>query len=289
MNVLTTYKEFDSNNFDLNVDHYGAEVCDSNYCFGPTIRDNYVLHFIVNGKGQFTINGQTTTLKEGDFFILPKNQVTFYQADETEPWSYLWVGFGGSRAESILHQTSLLDHYYCHSSLSSKILDQMMTLLQFSNQEMNAVNELRLVGELYKLLAFLMEEFPTTNDTTTLTKNYIKQTLKMIHTQYDSPLKVNDIAQKLNLNRSYLYKIFKEQVGCSIKEYLLQVKMEKSADLILNPNLSISEVSNSVGFQDPLVFSKTFKKHFQLSPSYYRKRHMKSTSKSAVIHPTPNS
>ena len=62
MNVLNTYNEFDMNNFDLNVDHYGAEICDKNYSFGPTVRDNYVLHFIVDGKGTFKIDGTTTKL-----------------------------------------------------------------------------------------------------------------------------------------------------------------------------------------------------------------------------------
>lgn len=47
--------------------------------FGPTLRDNFVLHFIVDGKGKFTIDGQTTELGVGDMFILPKGKVTFYQ------------------------------------------------------------------------------------------------------------------------------------------------------------------------------------------------------------------
>lgn len=79
MNVLNTYNEFGTNNFDLNVDHYGAEICDKNYSFGPTVRDNYVLHFIVDGEGTFKIDGTTTELKTGDMFILPKGKVTFYQ------------------------------------------------------------------------------------------------------------------------------------------------------------------------------------------------------------------
>lgn len=77
MNILNTYNEFNTNNFDLNVDHYGAEICAKNYSFGPTVRDNYVLHFIVDGKGKFTIDGITTQLKTGDMFILPKGKVAF--------------------------------------------------------------------------------------------------------------------------------------------------------------------------------------------------------------------
>lgn len=273
MNVLNTYNEFDTNNFDLNVDHYGAEICDKNYSFGPTIRDNFVLHFIVDGKGKFTIDGQTTELGVGDMFILPKGKVTFYQADKEHPWTYLWVGFSGSKAESILSKTQLLEQYFCHSTLKSKVLDQIVKLTQFRDQKLDDVTELQLIAELYKLLAFLIEEFPSKamSDSSILIQNYIKQAKKIIHTQYGNPLKISEIAKKLNLNRSYLYKIFKEETDYSLKDYLIQIRMEKSVDLLTSTTFHISEIANAVGFPDALAFSKAFKKHFGQSPSHYRR------------------
>ncbi|WP_288588858.1 AraC family transcriptional regulator [uncultured Streptococcus sp.] len=273
MNILNTYNEFNTNNFDLNVDHYGAEICAKNYSFGPTVRDNYVLHFIVDGKGKFTIDGITTQLKTGDMFILPKGKVAFYQADGEHPWTYLWVGFSGSKAENILSKTQLLDHYFCHSTLESKVLDQIVKLTQFRDQKLDDVTELQLTAELYKLLAFLMKEFPSKamSDSSILIQNYIKQVKKIIHTQYVNPLKISEIAKKLNLNRSYLYKIFKEETDYSLKDYLIQIRMEKSADLLTRTTFHISEIANAVGFPDALAFSKAFKKHFGQSPSHYRK------------------
>ncbi len=273
LNILNTYNEFNTNNFDLNVDHYGAEICAKNYSFGPTVRDNYVLHFIVDGKGKFTIDGITTQLKTGDMFILPKGKVAFYQADGEHPWTYLWVGFSGSKAENILSKTQLLDHYFCHSTLESKVLDQIVKLTQFRDQKLDDVTELQLTAELYKLLAFLMKEFPSKamSDSSILIQNYIKQVKKIIHTQYVNPLKISEIAKKLNLNRSYLYKIFKEETDYSLKDYLIQIRMEKSADLLTRTTFHISEIANAVGFPDALAFSKAFKKHFGQSPSHYRK------------------
>lgn len=273
MNILNTYNEFDTNNFDLNVDHYGAEICEGNYSFGPAIRDNFVLHFIVDGRGKFTIDGQTTELGVGDMFILPKGKVTSYQADSKHPWTYLWVGFSGSKAESILSKTQLLEQHFCHSTLKSKVLDQIVKLTQFRDQKLDDVTELQLIAELYKLLAFLIEEFPSKamSDSSILIQNYIKQAKKIIHTQYGTSLKVGEIADKLNLNRSYLYKIFKEETGYAIKDYIVQVRMEKSADLLTNTTFHISEVANAIGFTDALAFSKAFKKYFSQSPSNYRK------------------
>ncbi|HFI0564293.1 TPA: AraC family ligand binding domain-containing protein [Streptococcus suis] len=273
MNILNIYNEFDSHNFDLNVDHYGAEQCDSGYSFGPTIRDNYVLHFITNGKGKISINGETTELTAGDIFVLPKNQSIFYQADENTPWTYTWVGFSGSRAETILSQTRLLEKYFLHSHLESEILKKMIDINQTEVQSLPMITELILIGHLNQLLAALVQEFPNDSlkEASTLAKTYVHHAIKIIHSQYNSPVKVSAIAEKLALSRSYLYKIFKQETGYSIKDYIVQVKMNHACQLLANPDLSITEIANSVGYQDPLTFSSAFKNQYHQSPSDYRK------------------
>ncbi|HEM4129783.1 TPA: AraC family transcriptional regulator [Streptococcus suis] len=273
MNILNIYNEFDSHNFDLNVDHYGAEQCDKNYSFGPTIRNNYVLHFITNGKGKIIINGETTELAAGDIFILPKNQSIFYQADGLDPWTYTWVGFSGSRAETILSQTRLLENYYLHSHLESDILKKMIDINQTEVQSLPMITELILIGHLNQLLAALVQEFPNESlkESSTLAKNYVHHAIKIIHSQYNSPIKVSEIAHQLALSRSYLYKIFKQETGYSIKDYIVQVKMNHACQLLANPELSITEIANSVGYFDPLAFSNAFKNQYHMSPSDYRK------------------
>ncbi|MEG3310409.1 AraC family transcriptional regulator [Streptococcus sp. SS-4456] len=273
MNILNIYNEFDSHNFDLNVDHYGAEQCDSGYYFGPTIRENYVLHFITNGKGKITIDGETTNLQAGDLFVLPKNQSIFYQADENEPWTYTWVGFSGSRAETILSQTRLLEKYFLHSHLESEILKKMIDINQTEVQSLPMITELILIGHLNQLLAALVQEFPNESlkESSTLAKNYVHHAIKLIHSQYNSPIKVNEIADHLALSRSYLYKIFKQETGYAIKDYILQIKMKRSCQLLEDPTRNITEIAYSVGYQDPLTFSSAFKNYFHMSPRDFRK------------------
>lgn len=274
MNRLNTYYELEGHNIELNVDHYGSEQCDKNYSFGPSIRNNYVLHFILSGKGRFTIHGKTAHLQAGDLFILPRDEVTFYQADSQDPWSYIWVGFSGSRAQAILQQTRLLEKYFLHSSLESPILNTMEAITQIPVHQLHIVTELQLVGLLQTLLAYLIDEFPNKHlyEANHLTHSYVQQTIKMIHNLYNQPLKVADIANKLSLSRSYLYKIFKKETGYSIKDYITQVKMKRSCELLHYPELSITEIAFSVGYTDPLAFSSVFKQCFHMSPSEYRKQ-----------------
>ncbi|HEM4335037.1 TPA: AraC family transcriptional regulator [Streptococcus suis] len=273
MNILNIYNELDSHNFDLNVDHYGAEQCDKGYSFGPTIRDNFVLHFITNGKGKILVDGKTSYLSAGDIFILPKDVSIFYQADDIDPWTYIWVGFSGSRAKDLLNQSQLLENYYLHSNLESPILGYMHQINHVQMHPIPSITELVLIGYLNQLLAALIEEFPseTLIKPETQTKHYVQQAIKMIHNHYAHPIKVSEIADFLALSRSYLYKIFKQETGYSIKDYILQVKMNRSCQLLEDASRSITEIAYSVGYQDPLTFSTAFKNYFHMSPTEFRK------------------
>ena len=284
MNLLQTYNEFEFTNTDLTVDHFGAEMCASHYAFGPTIRDNYVLHFIVEGKGKFHIDETIWELQAGDMFLLSKDKMTFYRADKQEPWAYLWVGFSGNKADYFLNQSQITEHYICHSTLDSKVLNQLYKIMRFSKQTSTITTELEITGELFRLLAYLIEEQPKKHSLShnITQQHYTKQALRIIHNHYDSHLQVNEIAKELNLSRSYLYKLFKEQTGYALKDYILKVKLEKSQQLLANPRFSITEIASMVGFTDSLAFSKRFKKQYGQSPSQYRRQLSETTEKTST-------
>ena len=80
----------------LSVYNVGFQSCDSLYQWGPGIRDHYLIHYIISGKGRYTVNGSVHTLTPGDAFLVYPNTEVIYQADAQDPWEYTWVGFTGS-------------------------------------------------------------------------------------------------------------------------------------------------------------------------------------------------
>ncbi|EAG3623228.1 hypothetical protein B7504_15460 [Listeria monocytogenes] len=120
--TLNTYNEFDNNNFDLNIDHYGFESCPPNYAFGPSVRNNFVLHYIIEGSGQFTIYNKVTSLGTGDIFILPKDAVTYYQADGDQPWSLTYGLVFPDRERKA---------FYCNLVLWQNVLPQVKRIQKF--------------------------------------------------------------------------------------------------------------------------------------------------------------
>lgn len=65
----------------LSVYNVGFQSCDSLYQWGPGIRDHYLIHYIISGKGRYTVNGSVHTLTPGDAFLVYPNTEVIYQAD----------------------------------------------------------------------------------------------------------------------------------------------------------------------------------------------------------------
>ena len=82
--------------------------------WGPGVRDHYLIHLVVAGKGVYQVNGALHTLQEGDLFLAKPNQLITYAADETDPWEYYWVGFNGACANKLVQQTPFSDAHPVH-------------------------------------------------------------------------------------------------------------------------------------------------------------------------------
>ena len=96
------------------------------------------------------------------------------------------------------------------------------------------------------------------------------QAIDYIHRNY-AQATVSQLADYIGINRSYLTSIFKRLVGVSPQKYLLNFRMEESALLLAESSLPVKTIASSVGYDNPLTFSKSFKAQYGCSPQNYRK------------------
>ncbi|MDR7078465.1 two-component system response regulator YesN [Neobacillus niacini] len=92
---------------------------------------------------------------------------------------------------------------------------------------------------------------------------------KYISDNLTEKISLDDVADKLGLNSAYFSHLFKKETGTSFVEYRMQLRMEKAMRLIDSSNMKITEIANSLGYEDLSHFTKTFKKYTGLSPSKY--------------------
>ncbi|MNL54522.1 CFA/I fimbrial subunit D [compost metagenome] len=90
----------------------------------------------------------------------------------------------------------------------------------------------------------------------------------------DKTLSVEDIAKELNLSRIQLYRKTKALLNCSVNDYLLQRRMAKAQNLLLE-GLHVNEIAEKVGFSSGTYFTAAFRKQFGVTPTVFRKDQLK--------------
>jgi len=210
-------------------------------------------------------------LAAGQAFLAFPNHITYYQADEADPWTYSWVGFKGEQVDSILSRTALSPERPVFP-MDMQIMPKLYDLLNAASQyESN--RDLRLSALLFDFLATVVELAPTSksmNENRRTRDEYIHRCLEFLHTYYGENISVRQLATMLGLDRRYLSVIFKEATGLPPQQYLLAYRMERACELLKKRIYTIGEVARSVGYKDALLFSRMFKKLKGVSPKQFR-------------------
>ncbi|HHW31039.1 MAG TPA: AraC family transcriptional regulator [Clostridiaceae bacterium] len=257
---------------DLNMYRCGIEECSPGYTWGPAVRDHYIIHYILEGCGTYIVNGKKYDLKKYDGFLICPHTVVCYRADNNNPWIYSWVGFHGIKAESYLKQANLtLDNPVFRYERDNTLEDCLKRMIE--TKTLSKSREIMLLGLLYEFLSCLIEYAPdNTNYRKDKKELYVKKAVEYIAMNYSRKITIDEISKYVGLDRSYLYSIFKNTISLSPQEYLIKFRIEKACELMEYSSLSICGISHSVGYEDQLLFSKTFKKVKGFSPSEFQKK-----------------
>ncbi|EOU2087987.1 AraC family transcriptional regulator [Clostridium perfringens] len=266
------WKKYVKENFEMNVGECGIEQGIPGLGYNYEVLKNAVIHYVTKGYGTFKFNGKVYNLKQGDIFILLKGMQVEYVASIDDPWEYYWIGFSGSNANEYLNRTSITNSCVANCEENSKIPQIILNMCEISKTyNPSRSDDILLLKELYSLLYALIEEFPKPFEYKDKELHtYIQDALNFINSNYMHSITVQEIADYVNLSRSYLYKMFIKNLGISPQRYLINLRMYKATLLLKSTKLPIGEVASNVGYSDSLLFSKTFSKHFSMSPLNYR-------------------
>ena len=238
----------------LNPVQYGRETCESLHSYGPAVRTHWLLHYVKSGKGVFVREGETFLVNKGEIFVIPPYKETFYQADEHDPWDYIWIGFTVNGAAPECFSKAVL-----HVPEAEGIFEEMRRCKEYEGGR-----SAFLTSCLWKLVGFLLES-------ETKKPDYVDKALSFIHAEYSNPINVQTIADGLNLDRSYFSTLFTQKVGMPPRDYLRAYRLNRAAELMVRYGERPSTAALSVGYEDLFHFSKSFKQFFGLSPRAYVK------------------
>ncbi|WP_081668277.1 AraC family transcriptional regulator [Butyrivibrio sp. MC2013] len=263
-----------SKSSDLYMNYCGTSQCEPDHSFGPAMRDHYVIHYVIGGKGVLTIGSNKYELTKGQGFLLCPGVVSQYKADHDDPWEYVWVGFNGLNAQIYLNQAFLnADNPVFTYDKDDTVKNCMLEMVNTYDAYKYATN-LKLQSLLYLLLSELVENATRKApiERMPLQYRYIQKAISYIQMNYmEEDLSVTGLSDYVGLDRSYLCSIFKKYLNTSPQSYISQYRINRACEILKSTSYPISDVSRMIGYKDPVVFQKFFKNIVGMPPSRYRK------------------
>lgn len=257
--------------YDLTIYQIGYEKCAPDHFFGPVIRDFYVMHFLISGKGIYRVRNREYELGRGDCFLVVPNEKTFYRAQPDDPYEYFWVAFHGTGAKEILTNAD----FYTDNNFIYRHPEEYETIYSLMAQMNNITdsttkNNIRLQGFLYQLLGLMVkkdEEY----DSSPTNVNTAERINQYVSANYQQDISIDSLARFANMHRSSLYRYMKKNFGVSPIEFVINYRLEKALFMLKNSERNTSQIAFACGFNDTACFCKAFKKKFKKTPSEARK------------------
>ena len=241
------------------------------HSFGPAIKPHYLIHYVLSGEGIFRVGEKQYHLSAGNGFFIEPEELVFYQADEENPWTYVWVGFDGDYAKTYMENMGFSKNHPIFTSNKSEELYQIVKDMMEHNT-FGISNDLRRNGQLGIFLSILAESIEVTDKNEgDKANNYVVKAVEFIRSNYCNPIKITDVADYVCVNRSYLYTLFRNYLKMSPQQFLSSYRIAKATELLQSTGYPIESIAISCGYVDPLVFTKAFRQVKGRSPSAYRK------------------
>jgi len=245
----------------------------------------FELGYMISGTAVHTLNGETTLIKKGDYFIMDQTSVHAYFGDEN------------CQVVNLLFHPRLIDAGLASCTMLSELVSHF--LISFLPQNISRVhwqifhdND----GKILRLIdAIAEEQFETQPGNRAMIRSYmiqllvtimrqvgqeerhrystlINDVLTVIEQKYATSLTLRHIAERLNYSPAYLSRLFTKEVGQSFSEYLQHCRLERASSRLANSTEPVCKIAESVGYKDVEFFYQLFKKRYGCTPTAYRKK-----------------
>ena len=234
-------------------------------------RRDYQILYVANGKTHFWFDGKEEIVSAGHMVLYKPEEIqkyVYYLEDNPEVF---WIHFTGSDVKNILayHGISLDEHvFYCgvlpdYKALFRKIIQELQ-LCRYGYEDY--------IASLFNDILLLVdrqqhEQKKATGDV----QEQIERAAAYFNENYNTKISIDDYAESLHISTNWFIHNFKQYTGMSPAQYILSLRMVNAQSLLERTTYNIKEISEIVGYENPLYFSRVFKKEIGKSPAQYRK------------------
>lgn len=238
----------------------------------PRGRLDYQLLYIVSGKTHFYFRGKERIVTAGHMVLIqPRQEQKYDYFGEEKPEVY-WVHFTGSNVKNILRKYKIpLDDPVFYSGVSSayaNLFKEMINELQTCRTGFQELLEMYLRQIFLIIQRSREEQKPIASSYLLEEMEYAR---RYFNEHYNEPINIEKYAQARGMSVSWFMRNFKQVTAKSPMQYILAIRISNAVSLLETTDYNVTEISAIVGYDNPLYFSRIFKKQKGVSPSDYRK------------------
>ena len=234
-------------------------------------RRDYQILYVANGKTHFWFDGKEKIVSAGHMVLYKPEEIqkyVYYLEDNPEVF---WIHFTGSDVKNILayHGISLDEHvFYCgvlpdYKALFRKIIQELQ-LCRYGYEDY--------IASLFNDILLLVDrQQHEQKKATGNVQEQIERAAAYFNENYNTKISIDDYAESLHISTNWFIHNFKQYAGMSPAQYILSLRMVNAQSLLERTTYNIKEISEIVGYENPLYFSRVFKKEIGKSPAQYRK------------------
>lgn len=200
------------------------------------------------------------------FCLFPYTKVEL-AANADDLLSYCWIEFSGLVADYMLSETAFKKDNLCSCAIDVADFEQYFNIPESGDN--SKAGQYRAAGKLMVLLSYYVDLFPKDDSRN---NGYVDIALNYIDENYSKPdFSVKNVAEFVKIDRTYLYRLFKDETGLSVIDYINKHRISQAESLLSDQSMAIKDVAYSVGFSDQMYFSKVFKKHTGKTPTEFKR------------------
>ncbi len=242
---------------------HGANEKDAVLSMKTTRDESFKLAYVYRGTVVADIDKKRFEIPAGgSFAVFPYTRFEIHQSEDAR---YAWVEFSGFEAIAVISRIAVTKENPVLPDIGVEHFEQMYN---FPETGMEPHDIYRRAGRMLILFSYYIERFPAKEAESA---SYVFKARHIIEENYTNPaFGVRQVVEQLKIDRSYLYRRFKDELGISVIDYITRRRIVRAEVMLANPHFSIKDVAYSSGFADQMYFSRVFKKLNGRTPTEFR-------------------
>jgi AraC-like DNA-binding protein len=230
--------------------------------------------FCIQGFGWCEIAGHNHPVGAGDLLVVPPEVPHIYGARGGEPWTIFWFHAQGALIQAYLYELGVSsERPVIHIGEEFRVRALFEEALEIIEHGYTKLLLFCASQTLTHLITVLIREHRRASHKQPSVRQQIAQTIAYMRQHLNQSLRLDALAAIANLSRSHYVELFKQQSGYAPIDYFIRLRMQRACRLLDMTEMSVKAIASELGYEDPLYFSRLFRKVNEISPIEYRRRH----------------